>query len=76
VSNEEARGRNAVSPVKMQIITVLKDSGELSMNDLVQRVRQSSQVSAADVKAVVLPMISSESIELTPDLKLRLHERL
>ena len=60
----------------MQIITVLKDSGELSMNDLVQRVRQSSQVSAADVKAVVLPMISSESIELTPDLKLRLHERL
>ena len=65
-----------MSPVKMQIITVLKDSGELSMNDLVQRVRQSSQVSAADVKAVVLPMISSESIELTPDLKLRLHERL
>lgn len=64
-----------MTPVKKQIITVLTDSGgELSVGDLVKKVREYSEASAADVKAAVLPMISGESIELTPDLKLRLRK--
>lgn len=64
-----------MAPVQIQIMKVLKDSnGELSMNDLVSRVQENFQgASASDVKAAVLPMISGERIDLTPDLKLRLH---
>lgn len=64
-----------MTPVKRQILTVLMNSGgEMSVGDLVQKVREHSDASAADVKAAVLPMISGESIELTPDLKLRLRK--
>lgn len=62
-----------MTPVKTRIITVLTDSGgELSVGELVKKVRENSDASAADVKAAMLPMISGESIELTSDLKLRL----
>jgi hypothetical protein len=61
--------------IVLDISAALKDSGgELSMNDLVSKVQQSSRTSVADVKAAVLPMISGECIEMTPDRKLRLHE--
>jgi hypothetical protein len=62
-----------MTPVKKQIIIALTASGgELSVGELVKKVREHSDASAADVKAAVLPMISGESIELTPDLRLRL----
>jgi hypothetical protein len=65
-----------MAPVQIQIMKVLRDSScELSMNDLVNRVQENSQASVAEVKAAVLPMISGERIELTPDLKLRLHAK-
>ena len=64
-----------MAPVEIAIVNALKDSGgELSMNDLVSKVQQSSRTSVADVKAAVLPMISGECIEMTLDRKLRLHE--
>jgi hypothetical protein len=64
-----------MAPVEIAIVNALKDSGgEISMNDLVSKVQQSSRTSVADVKAAVLPMISGECIEMTPDRKLRLHE--
>lgn len=62
-----------MSPVKTHILTALTNSGgELSVSELVKKVRENSDASAADVKAAMLPMISGESIELTSDLKLRL----
>jgi hypothetical protein len=64
-----------MAPVEMEIVKALKNSGgELSMNDLVNKVQENSRTSVADVKAAVLPMISGECIEMTPDRKLRLHE--
>jgi DNA-directed RNA polymerase delta subunit len=64
-----------MAPVEMEIVKALKDSGgELSMNDLVSKVQENLGTSVADVRAAVLPMISGECIEMTPDRKLRLHE--
>lgn len=62
-----------MTPVKKQIITALTDSGgELSMGELVRKVLEQSEATAADIKSAVLPMISGEAIDLTSDLKLRL----
>ena len=61
-----------MAPVEVKILEILENSGELSMNDLVQKVRENSTTSATDVRSAVLPLISGESIDLTPDRKLRL----
>jgi len=61
-----------MAPVQAEILRVL-DGRELSMNDLVTQVRQNSEASATTVKAAVLPLISNDCIEMTPDRKLRLH---
>jgi hypothetical protein len=61
-----------MAPVQAEILRVL-DGRELSMNDLVAQVRQNSAASATTVKAAVLPLISNDCIEMTPDRKLRLH---
>jgi hypothetical protein len=60
-----------VAPVQEKILNVL-DRGELSMNDLVAQVRENSGTSASTVKAAVLPLISSDFIEMTAERKLRL----
>ncbi len=61
-----------MAPVQAEILRVL-DGRELSMNDLVSEVRQNSAASATTVKAAVLPLISNDCIEMTPNRKLRLH---
>jgi hypothetical protein len=63
-----------VAPVQAKILNVL-DGRELSMNDLVSQVRENSGASASTVKAAVLPLISSDYIEMTADRKLRLHTK-
>ncbi len=63
-----------MAPVQAEILRVL-DGRELSMNDLVTEVRQNSEASATTVKAAVLPLISADCIEMTPDRKLRLHTK-
>ena len=63
-----------MAPVQEKILNVL-DRGELSMNDLVSQVREDSGASASTVKAAVLPLISSDLIEMTADRKLRLHRK-
>ena len=60
-----------MAPVQEKILNVL-DHGELSMNDLVAQVRGDSGTSASTVKAAVLPLISSDFIEMTAERKLRL----
>lgn len=60
-----------MAPVQEKILNVL-DRGELSMNDLVAQVRENSGTSASTVKAAVLPLISSDFIEMTAERKLRL----
>lgn len=57
------------------ILEILEDSGEISINDLVHRVQEHSAASAIEVRAAVLPLISGESVDLTPDRKLRLKSR-
>lgn len=69
-----SEGDLPVAPVQAKILDVL-DRGELSMNDLVSQVRENSGASASTVKAAVLPLISSDYIEMTADRKLRLHPR-
>jgi hypothetical protein len=61
-----------MAPVELKILEILENSGELSMNDLVQKVQETSPSTASEVKAAVLPLISGESIDLTPGRKLRL----
>lgn len=61
-----------MAPVEAKILEILEGSGELSMNDLVHRVQEGSSTSASEVRAAVLPLISGESVDLTPDRKLRL----
>lgn len=61
-----------MAPVQAEILRVL-GGRELSMNDLVTQVRQNSEATATTVKAAVLPLISGDCIEMTPDRKLRLH---
>jgi hypothetical protein len=61
-----------MAPVEIKILEVLGNSGELSMNDLVQKVREGSATTATEVRAAVLPLISGESVDMTPDRKLRL----
>jgi hypothetical protein len=51
------------------------DGRELSMSELVTEVREKSEASATAVKAAVLPLISGDCIEMTPDRKLRLHTK-
>jgi hypothetical protein len=58
--------------VEEQILLALK-GGELSMPDLVTKVQaQESSVRPAAVKAAVMPLISSEQVNLTSDRKLSL----
>lgn len=60
-------------PVQVKIIEALEGSAEsMSLNDLVTNVQKSSQATAPGVKAAILPLISSEKVDLTPDRKVRL----
>ncbi len=61
-----------MAPVEVKILEILESSGELSMNDLVNKVQEDSAASATEVRAAVLPLISSDNVDLTPDRKLRL----
>jgi hypothetical protein len=70
----ESEGDCPMAPVQAKILDVLF-RGEPSMNDLVSQVREDSGDSASTVKAAVLPLISSDYIEMTADRKLRLHTR-
>jgi hypothetical protein len=60
--------------MQVEILKVL-DGRELSMSELVTEVREKSEASATAVKAAVLPLISGDCIEMTPDRKLRLHTK-
>jgi len=71
-SSKSLFGGSKMAPVEIKILEILGNSGELSMSDLVQKVQESSATSATDVRSAVLPLISGESIDLTPDRKLRL----
>jgi hypothetical protein len=63
-----------MAPVQEEILKALKGR-ELSMNDLVNEVREKSEASATTVKAAVLPLISRDCIEMTAERKLRLHTK-
>jgi len=63
-----------MAPVQLEILKAL-NGRELSMNDLVSKVREKSEASATTVKAAVLPLISGDCIEMTADRKLRLHTK-
>ncbi len=63
-----------MAPMQVEILKVL-DGRELSMSELVTEVREKSEASATAVKAAVLPLISGDCIEMTPDRKLRLHTK-
>jgi hypothetical protein len=71
-SCSRSEGDLPVAPVPGKILDVFY-RGELSVNDLVSHVRENSESSASTVKAAVLPLISSDCIEMAADRKLRLH---
>ena len=59
-----------MAPIQKEIVRVLgKANRDLSMTELV---RQVSQATEMEVRAAVLPLISSERIELRPNRTLRL----
>jgi len=61
-----------MAPVQRKIEQELRSTREgLSVNELVGRIA-SSQTSEQEVRSAVLPMISSDRVELTSGLKLRL----
>lgn len=64
-----------MAPVQIKILEILGNSDELSMNDLVQRVQEDSGMSVSEVRSAVLPLISDNTVNLTPDRKLRLKVR-
>jgi hypothetical protein len=55
-----------------EILEVLKSGKEISIADLVREVRRNSPKRSAQVRAAVLPLISSNKVEVTPTRKLRL----
>jgi predicted transcriptional regulator len=61
-----------MAPVQVKILEILKNSNELSLNELVHRVQEGSSTTTTEVRAALLPLISSENVDLTPDRKLRL----
>ncbi len=63
-----------MAPVQQEILKVL-NGRELSINDLVNEVREKSEASATTVKAAILPLISGDCIEMTAERKLRLHTK-
>jgi len=60
-----------MAPVQVKIREELK-KGARSVNELVKAVAAANHTSEQEVRSAVLPMISSELVELTSDLKLRL----
>jgi hypothetical protein len=59
-----------MAPIQKEIVRVLKAAHkDLSMAELLDQVSVGTDM---EVRAAVLPMISSERIELRPDRKLRL----
>lgn len=59
-----------MAPLQKEIVRVLRAANkDLSMTELVDQVSAGADV---EVRAAVLPMISSKRIELRPDRKLRL----
>jgi len=63
-----------MAPVQEEIVRVLGEAQHpITMSELVNQVGESGQAkTAVEVRAAVLPMISGETVELTPDRKLRL----
>lgn len=62
-------------PIQRKIQNALRATRDgLPMKDLIDRVA-SPGTTEQEVRSAVLPMISSDRIELTPDLKLRLRSR-
>ncbi len=58
--------------VENRIIKALRGSGELSMSELVSKVQgEGASVKPSAIKAAVLPLISTDRVDLTSDLKLR-----
>lgn len=62
-----------MAPLQTRIIEALREAGELSMPALVGQIT-SAGTSAVEVRSAVLPLISAEKIELTPERNLRLRE--
>jgi hypothetical protein len=60
-----------MAPIQVRIVKELKKA-DLSVNELVEKVAKPSHASQQEVRSAVLPMISSNRVELTPDLKLHL----
>ena len=63
-----------MAPVQQEILKVL-NGRELSINDLVNKVREKSEASATTVKAAILPLISGDCSEITAKRKVRLHTK-
>lgn len=62
-----------MAPIQKQIVRVLRNAGkDLSMTELADQVPQATDV---EVRAAVLPLISSEHVELRPDRTLRLRTK-
>lgn len=61
-----------MAPIQRQIVKAMKDrGGDVSVRELVESVA-SPAIPATAVKQALLPLISSDRIELTPQRKLRL----
>jgi uncharacterized iron-regulated membrane protein len=62
-----------MAPVQQEIVRVLEAAqGEMTMSELVDRVEKRQPATEVEVRAAVLPLISSETVILTPDRKLKL----
>lgn len=62
--------------VQQQIMMTLQDANEaLTMTDLIQRIRHNAHSpSPITIRAAVLPLITLQRVEFTPERKLRLKE--
>ena len=60
-----------MAPVQVRIVKELRKA-DLSVNELVEIVAKDSHTSQQEVRSAILPMISSDRVKLTSELKLRL----
>lgn len=62
-----------MSAVQESVIKTLRNQREgLTMSELIQRVREDSTEPSVEIRAAVLPLITLNRVEFTPDRKLRL----
>ena len=63
----------AIAQVQKEIIETLRDANdELSLNDLVAKVRPGAPSGRNEVKAAVVPLLYLRQVTLTPTRKFRL----